>query len=154
PALALADTGALLPYDPAAAARALDAAGWVDSDRDGVRDRRGARLAFGVLVPAGEPMRAGIARAVAHDLVRVGIAAEVHEVSAAYFFERLARHDFETFVGQWYPDAGLDLDPVWRSDSTDRFNYVGYASAAADSLLTAMWHEHSNDERAALLSRF
>ncbi len=154
PAQAFADTNSVLPYDPAAAARALEAAGWIDSDRDGVRDRNGARLAFHLLVPDGDPLRAGIARCVSDDLKRVGIAAEVRMLSTRELLQRLQSRSFEAFMGQWYPDPGLDLDPVWRSDSGDRHNYVGYESPVADSLLTRMWHERSDEERADVLAHF
>jgi len=154
PALAFADTNAVLPFDPAAAARALDARGWRDSDGDGVRDRGGARLAFNLLAPADDPLRTGVARDVAADLKRIGVDVVVRALPSMDFFHRLAVHDFEAFMGQWYPDLGLDLDPVWRSDATDQFNFVGYASHAADSLLSRMWQEDLDEGRAQTLAAF
>jgi len=154
PAQAFADTQAILPYDPAAAARALDAAGWTDSDGDHIRDRRGAKLAFQLLVAAEDPLRLGIARDVAADLRRVGMRIEVRPVAVPEMAQRLGQHAFEAFIGRWYPDLGLDLDAVWRADATDRFNFVGYANPAADSLLTRMWHERGPEDRARTLARF
>jgi peptide/nickel transport system substrate-binding protein len=154
PALAFADTSAVLPFDPAAAARALDARGWRDSDRDGVRDRGGARLAFHLLTPDDDALRVGVAQDVARDLKRIGVDAMVRVLPPVQFFHRLSVHDFEAFMGQWYPDLGLDLDPVWRSDATDQFNFVGYASHAADSLLSSMWQEDLDEGRARTLAAF
>jgi len=154
PVLAFADTLATLRYDPGAAGRALDAAGWKDSDGDRIRDRRGAQLKFHLLTVAGDALRLGIARDVAADLRRIGVRAEVREVQPAEFGQRLGRRAFEAFVGQWFPDLGLDLDPVWRSDAADRSNFVGYASPEADSLLTRLWHERGVEDRARSLARF
>lgn len=147
PAQAFADTLATLPYDPKAAARSLDAAGWTDSDGDRIRDRRGAKLEFHLLTAAGEPVRSGVARDVAADLRRVGIRVEVTELPVPEFAQRLGQHRFEAFVGQWHPDLGLDLEPVWRSDAGDRYNFCGYSNPAADSLLTRLWHERGPQDR-------
>lgn len=149
-----ADTTAVLGYDPPAAARALEAAGWSDADGDGVRDRRGAHLDFDILAPQDDPLRLEIARAVGRDLRHIGMAAEVRPMPIEALVSRLNAHRFEAFVGLWYPDPGLDLEPVWRSDATDQFNYIGYASRAADSLMVQMQHELPDEARGRLLSAF
>jgi peptide/nickel transport system substrate-binding protein len=149
-----ADTTAVLPHDPAAAKRALEDAGWRDTDGDGARERRGARLDFYILVSNQDSLRIEVARRVARDLARVGIVAHVRAVPISEMTPRLLAHDFEAFVGQWYPDAEAGLDPVWRSESTDRFNFGGYASARTDSLLTILSHELDPPDREVVLSRF
>ncbi|MGM1062879.1 ABC transporter substrate-binding protein [Saccharothrix sp. Mg75] len=60
--------------DPEAARRALDAAGWVDADGDGVRERDGVEAGFPLLYPAGDSLRQGLALAVADMLEPIGIA--------------------------------------------------------------------------------
>jgi peptide/nickel transport system substrate-binding protein len=154
PALAYTDTTPVLAFDPRAAARALEAAGWHDEDRDGVRDRRGAHLAFHILVSDNDPLRLAIAARVSRDLARIGVAAEVRELPVEQLVPRLQSGAFEAFMGMWYPDPGLDLDPIWYSESTDRMNYGGYASAGADSLLDQLRHEIDPDRRAQLLTVF
>jgi peptide/nickel transport system substrate-binding protein len=141
PALAFADTHAVLATDRRAAERALTDAGFVDSDGDAVRDRRGARLAFTILAPEGDSVRVGIARDVAAALRRVGAGVDVRPLPLGEFVGRLQAGTFTAFIGQWYPNLGLDLDPVWRSTSTDRYNYGGFADAGVDSLLSAIWNE-------------
>ena len=42
-----------LPYDPVEAGRLLDAAGWLDTDGDGIRKKQGQEFRFNVIVPSG-----------------------------------------------------------------------------------------------------
>ncbi|TQM79276.1 peptide/nickel transport system substrate-binding protein [Saccharothrix saharensis] len=60
--------------DPEGAKRTLEAAGWIDADGDGVRERGGTRAEFPLLYPAGDSLRQGLALAVADMLKPVGIA--------------------------------------------------------------------------------
>jgi ABC-type transport system substrate-binding protein len=94
-----------------------------------------------------------LARAVARDLERVGMRVEVLPLAPHEVVKRLTSHGFEAFMGRWYPDLGLDLDPVWRSESTDRQNFGGYANARVDSLLGRLRHDLPADERAAVMHR-
>jgi peptide/nickel transport system substrate-binding protein len=149
-----ADTTALLPHDPGRARRLLDEAGWRDEDGDGVRERRGARLQLHLLVTQDDPLRVELGRRLARDLMEVGVRLELRELRVQELGQRLASGAFEAFIGQWFPDAEGGLDPVWRSESADRQNYVGYASRTADSLLTRLSHELDPPEREPILSAF
>ncbi|ROP42716.1 ABC transporter substrate-binding protein [Saccharothrix texasensis] len=60
--------------DPEGAKRVLEAAGWVDADGDGVRERGGRRAEFPLLYPAGDSVRQGLALAVADMLKPIGVA--------------------------------------------------------------------------------
>ncbi|MGW5049551.1 ABC transporter substrate-binding protein [Actinokineospora sp. NPDC004072] len=51
----------------------LDAAGWVDGDGDGIRERGGQKAAFDLLYPAADSLRQGLALAVVDMLRPVGI---------------------------------------------------------------------------------
>lgn len=60
--------------DPARAQQILDAAGWTDTDGDGVRERGGTRAEFTLIYPSSDSLRQGLALAVADQLRPVGIA--------------------------------------------------------------------------------
>ncbi|MFQ5599541.1 MAG: ABC transporter substrate-binding protein [Candidatus Krumholzibacteriia bacterium] len=152
PVLGIVDSTDILAHDPRGARRLLDDAGWRDTDHDGVRDRRGARLDFHILVSADAPVRLGAAEAIARDLSRVGMHAQVRVVPLREFVPRLQGGRFESFMGRWYPDLDADLEPVWHSASTDRFNYGGYASATVDSLLVRLRHEDPGVARKRLFA--
>ncbi len=59
--------------DPTKAAALLDAAGWADTDGDGVREKGGVRAAFTLLYPATDSLRQGLALAVVDMLRPSGI---------------------------------------------------------------------------------
>ena len=149
-----ADTTAVLPHDPESARQLLEGAGWRDEDGDGVRERRGARLELHLLVTQDDPLRVELGQRVARDLAPVGLRVEVRELRPEELALRLASGSFEAFVGQWFPDAEGELDPVWRSDYTDRQNFGGYASRVADSLLTRLSHELDPPDRERVLAAF
>ena len=50
-----------IPFDPDAASRLLEGAGWTDRDGDGVRERRGMRLSFDVMTPSTSRSRSNAA---------------------------------------------------------------------------------------------
>lgn len=154
PALDYTDTTQVFAHDLPRARSLLDTAGWRDTDGDGVRERRGALLSFHILVPEEDPWRVEVAQRVARDLARIGMRAAVRALPLQGLLTRLGSASFEAYVGEWYPDVGLDLDDVWRSDVPDRLNFGGYANLGVDSLLTRMRHERSAEERADVLYRF
>ena len=151
PALGFADTTALLPHDPRAARQLLDGAGWRGGEGGGGREKRGARLAFHILVRSDSPLQVAVAQGVARDLERIGLAAEVRVLALEDMMARLQGAAFEAFVGEWYPDLGLDLAPIWHSRSTDLRNYGGFSDPGVDSLLTRLHHDMDEETRAQVL---
>jgi peptide/nickel transport system substrate-binding protein len=153
-ALDYTDTTRVFAFDPESARRELEAAGWRDPDGDGIRGRDGVRLTFQLIVPHDETLREQMARDVARDLKGVGIGIEVRALPLPEFAARLAAADFDAFMGQWAPDLGLDLVPVWHSTSTHLRNFVAYSDSVTDQLLMRMQHELGAAERARVLAAF
>ena len=91
-----------LAFDPAAAGRLLDEAGWEDSDGDGVRERGGEPLSFSLLVSTGGgasfPAHEREAILVQEQLRRVGVAVEIDVVDGMAIRERWERGDFEATI--------------------------------------------------------
>lgn len=91
------DNAAVLPFDPAGAERALDAAGWVRTG-DGVRTRDGAELRLDMPAPPGS----AVATVVRDQLARIGVAVDVRDVAPAEFGPRvLAAGAFDLVASQW-----------------------------------------------------
>lgn len=63
--------------DPAGAMAMLDAAGWIDSDGDGTRDRDGKDAYFTIVYPASDSTRQALALGVQAQLQGIGLAVDV-----------------------------------------------------------------------------
>ena len=143
----LVDTAArqLLPPDPAAARRALDALGWraaAAPTSDGVapaaRSRGGRPLAFSVIVPRSSEARTRLAVLVQEQLRQVGVAARVEPLEFPAFLDRLARRRFDAAVNMWTLDSPSPwgVRELWGSEAARAVggpNHAGYASAAFDA---------------------
>ena len=107
--------------DPDAAARLLDEAGWIDSDRDGVRDRGGARLHVVALVlekpdpPAGAPRTDPERAALLEPLKRAGIAIETRVGTEAVLMNRVRSGDFGIAMLEMAMPVDMDLGPLLGS---------------------------------------
>lgn len=79
------NTSDLYPYDPARAAALLDAAGWTDSDGDGIRDKDGVDLTV-LYQTSVNPVRQKIQKIVKRSLTALGVGVELRYVDASRFF--------------------------------------------------------------------
>jgi peptide/nickel transport system substrate-binding protein len=123
-----------LPFDTAKAAKALEAAGW-RADSSGVR-RRGSRpLSFDILVPGTSPTRRQLAVALQAMWQAVGAAVTVTAVDFPVFQERLAKGQFDSYIGAWLDEPSpRGLAEQWTRAGWDELNYGHYANPAFDAL--------------------
>lgn len=131
-----------LPYDPERARALLDAAGWRDSDGDGIRESADGRpFRFTLMANVENPIRTDIAQVVQANLRKVGVDVEVR------IFEwqtQLARHrarDFEAVISSWVLD-NFRVDPYALFHSAEAakpgsYNRSGYANPLVDRWIDA-----------------
>nr|MDQ6926567.1 ABC transporter substrate-binding protein [Candidatus Eremiobacteraeota bacterium] len=94
-----ADTTVVQPvYDPAAAARALDALGWRPSGPDGIRTRNGRRLSFTLIAPISSQPRLRYAVLIQEQLRRVGVEVRVEPLDFVTYLTRLHERRFDAAV--------------------------------------------------------
>jgi peptide/nickel transport system substrate-binding protein len=128
--------------DPAAAARLLDAAGWIDSDKDGVRDRGGQRLHVVALVlekpdpPAGAPRHDPERAALIEPLKRAGIAVEVRAGPEAVVMNRVRGGDFGITMLEAALPVDMDLSPLLGTGGS--MAYGGCGNRRVDAALAAL----------------
>lgn len=127
-----------LPFDPDAARRLLEEAGWRDRNGDGIRERDGRQLRFTALVSSGsEDEQGGSATAVyvQEGLRRVGVRMEVQLVETAVARRRLSSGNFQAVFGRFFNWIARDAH-WWGADG-----WTGYTNprvqASFDSLLVA-----------------
>ena len=121
--------------DQAAARRLLAGRGWVDRDRDGMReDRSGRPLSLRLLVSSSSDTRMQMAVIVQEQLRQVGVRLELVRVEPAVWLERRAAGHFDID----FSSASQDPSPSglvfsWTCEGPG--NAGGYCDPAADSLL-------------------
>ncbi|MDH6705210.1 peptide/nickel transport system substrate-binding protein [Kitasatospora sp. MAA19] len=121
-------------YDPAEAARKLDAAGWkLDGD---VRKKDGRELNLRMIVPAGVTQAQNEAASTTRMLKDVGIEVTTVTAAANEFFDRYVnRNDFDiaaySLLGTPFPASGNRANFVQNGGT----NHVGAGSPAVDTAL-------------------
>ncbi len=129
-----------LPVDTAGARRLLAAAGWRDSDGDGVLDRGGRPFVLRFNVPAPSPPRRLIALQMQEQLRPLGVRLDLQIVEGAVFTERRNRGDFDLDFGGAVQDpspSGIVNSWSCANAGLPEGNVGRYCDPAVDSLVNA-----------------
>jgi peptide/nickel transport system substrate-binding protein len=125
-----------LPYDPLAATRLLEEAGWRDGDRDGVRENGGRQLAFNLMIPASSESAERMAAKMKEDLWRAGIDMGVERVEWSAFTRRLHEKNFDACTLIWGGGPRGDPTQIWHTRSMEKgSNYIGFSHPRADAIM-------------------
>jgi peptide/nickel transport system substrate-binding protein len=149
-------TVAPLPFDPAGAKALLDAAGWRDTNGDGVRDSGGREFVFDLLVSSGTTLGRQIDETFAAELARVGIRARIRSLEWASFTERIDAGDFEAASLAWSAsDPNPDPYPFWHSSQFPPagLNSEYYRNPEADRLMEEARREPDERKRTEIYRR-
>lgn len=125
-------------YDPNQARTLLEAAGWMDQDGDGVREKEGVPLEFSLLTND-DPLRRRIIEEIARQLWEIGIKVNTLVLgNPGIVQEALAPRRFMALLYEW---GDLPADPdayeMWHSTQTGEGgqNYPGWSNRDADEAL-------------------
>ncbi len=129
-------------YNRDRAVELLQAAGWSDTDGDGILDRvvDGVKTTFEFefLVPAGSQLSKDIGLVLQDELADVGIDCRVREIDHSIFLQRLRKRDFASLfagVGS-HPALPLDLYSRWHSSEVEEgANYSCFQNDEVDRIL-------------------
>ena len=124
------------PYDPAAAAKLLDEAGFALKP-DGVRAKGATRLAFDLALGTGSDLLRQIAETVQQSLKKGGVEMRLRPMEWAALSSKVDEGDFEASLLAFNLDANPDLAPNWHSNQAppNGLNSCFYSSPAADALM-------------------
>jgi peptide/nickel transport system substrate-binding protein len=98
-----------LEYNPAKAKQLLDDAGW-KPNAQGIREKNGQQLAFGIVNISGDVERQQIAEIAVQQWKAIGVQAENKPVDAATFVKVMQSGDFAVAYGFW--GGGPDPDSM------------------------------------------
>jgi peptide/nickel transport system substrate-binding protein len=130
-----AKSASLMPkFDPAAAAKLLDEAGWKPGS-DGIREKDGQKATFTVygLRNAVNPR---ISEAMQADLRKIGIDMKIQLWDATVGWGKLATQEFDAFYMSYpYVTANEALNLYFRSTQTPTPNRMNWKNEKTDQLL-------------------
>ncbi len=143
-----------LPYDPVGAKALLAAAGWTDSDGDGVLDRSGKRFEFTLVTNLGNQMREDALVMIQDDLQKIGVIVKPQVREWTVFLEEVKGKRFQAYHMGWETDFILAPYDLFHSEAIEgKFNTVSYSSPRVDALIdrgtsaltldeaAPIWHE-------------
>jgi peptide/nickel transport system substrate-binding protein len=146
------------PHQPdvSAARELLNAAGWSDTDGDGVLDKGSSSLSFPLLVNGDDPQRLALATEISRQLAAIKIQAQVQPVSSGDVAQALMSHQFTAAIFGWEsPTGDPDCYQSWHSSQSDTgLNFSGLNDPKIDQLLANARTAGGNDRRAALYAQF
>lgn len=142
------------PYDPEAARRLLDEAGWRDTDGDGVRDKDGLKFEFELVTNLGNQLREDTLVMVQDDLAKIGVKAVPRVREWNVFLDEVQAKDFDAYHMAWVQDFIVSPYDVFHSGAIDgKYNSGSYANPRVDELIdrgllartfeeaAPVWHE-------------
>ena len=142
-----------LTFDPEAAGKLLDEAGWVmEGD---VRQKDGQPLAFSVIVPADTKSNSDRARQVMTNLNDLGFKVDMQEVpSDAYFNEYVAPKQFDTVTFSWVGTVfPMQSGPnFFLPDSAQ--NYTNLKDDALDEINNRLQSELDQEARREIANEY
>lgn len=150
-----------LPYDPAAARRLLEEAGWSDGDGDGILDREVAGVRrpfeFTFLLYSGSPEWSALATIYKEALYRIGVRMSVTEAEWSLMQKRMNDRDFDCYSGGWGTSWEPDPYQIWHSSQADlpgSSNRIGFKNAEADAIIEELRSTFDRTKRVELCHRF
>lgn len=143
------------PFDPERAKKLLAEAGWIDRDRDGVREKNGVPFVFELAFSANVAEYDQLGTVYQEELKRAGIKVNLNPLEWASFQERLHKRTFDASMLAWLTTSQHDPYQLWHSSQAKAgSNYPGFVNAEADALIEKARLEFDRDKRIKLYHRF
>lgn len=141
-----------LPFDPPAAKTLLQAAGWKDSDHDGILDKGGKRFEFELNVIAGSATASQFSQLLQEECGKAGIRINIRSLEGSSFFDRIDKGEFDAAMLGWRLDFDPDCFDTFSSTMTPPagLNHGFYKNTRVDSLLVLGRKEFDQNKRAEI----
>lgn len=121
-------------YDPEAARRLLDEAGWVPGP-EGIRVKNGQRFSFTMLNRAGTADRIAIAQVIQAQLRQVGIEVGFRTLESAAWTQTWRTGDWEAVVSAWFLPADPSFTGLYSCGGPN--NMTGFCNPELDEVMRA-----------------
>lgn len=145
-------------YDPIQASLALDRLGWVDQDRDGIREKiiNGEKVIFSFKLTyfVKNPISKMVCESVSDQLRRIGVQCQLHGVDVNDISKAMDEKSFDAIYMAWQlgtpPESTRQL---WHSSSAfsqGSSNFIGYQNKRVDQIIEQLEYCYNNQERLKL----
>ncbi|MDY6934331.1 MAG: peptide-binding protein [Spirochaetota bacterium] len=143
------------PFDPEMGKKLLKEAGWVDTDENGIIDKKGKEFSFTFTIPSGSKFSERLTSILKEDLSKVGIEMDINKYEWAVFVEKLHKRDFDAVTLSW--SLGYSGDPyqLWHSSQLEKgSNFCYFKNAEADYIIEKARKEFNETKRIEMYHRF
>ena len=150
-----------LPFDPAAARRILDEAGYSDENGDGFRqmpDGSPLTIRFVTLVEeaATSTVHQNVASSFETYAEDIGVRVEVdNRIRDEYLTSIFRDHDFDMAWVRWTFDPSYNISDLFHSEQSNKGgnNFVGYENPRVDELIESFGSAEDPEQRRQLMYR-
>lgn len=143
------------PYDPVQASLLLDKMGWIDNDRDGIREKiiNGEKVVFSFRLSyfVKNPISKMVCESISDQLRRIGIQCHIHGMDIIDISKAMDEKNFDALFMTWQvgtpPEATRQL---WHSSSAfsqGSSNFISYQNPEIDSIIERLEYCYDPQER-------
>jgi peptide/nickel transport system substrate-binding protein len=142
-----------IPFDVEKAKGLLEAAGWKDSDGNGIRDKvingKKEELNFTIKYGSGGGIGDQVAAILQEAFRKAGCELSTSPKEFTVLIQEVKKHNFELYMGSWGGVTGLeDPNQIWHTRSyTDGDNFTGFGDQKSDALIEAIRNEQDDAKR-------
>lgn len=140
------------PYDPAAAGKLLDEAGWTVGS-DGIRTKGGQKLTVTFTYSSGDKYLEQLATVLQQSWAKIGVDAKIEAMKFEAILDKLRAGTAQSFTIGW--SLGVEPDPfsIWHSKGGFQW-VINYSNPEVDKLLEEGRTVFDQAKRKELYSRF
>ena len=146
----------VIKYDPQGAQNLLAAAGWRDTNGDGVVDKDGKPFHISLIAMTGSATSKQVAQLAQSELKKVGVQVEVVMTEGGLAISRLMEGNYDAAYLSWDLDADPDPHALFHSSQfpgSGGQNFVFYSNPEADRIMEEARHELDQSKRKDLYWR-
>lgn len=144
-------------YSPEKARELFQAAGWTDSDGDGVLDKNGRKFAFTIVTNQGNDLRSKTGEIIQRRFKDVGVEVKLRVIEWATFLKEFINPgNFDATILGWTGGPEPDQFNIWHSSKIGprQLNFIGFKNAEVDQLLEEGRRVFPPQQRKAYYDRF
>ncbi|MGH7572973.1 MAG: ABC transporter substrate-binding protein [Gemmatimonadota bacterium] len=138
------------PFDADSAKALLAAAGWSDTNGDGILDKDGRRFSFELTTNADNTLRMDIITVVQQQLGRIGVEVKLDGLEFNSAIDKMLQKEFQAAVFGWNVGIKAELTPTFGKG--ELFNFVSADNARLQELIQQAEVERDREKAKRLWS--